>query len=235
MYDKASSGRQTRTKRAKKDMAKVAKDAIFRMSETKRHNVLYNEFHQTTGTISSHELTNINQGDETNQRTGRQILGQGIKIRSFVHNNGTYEPIIVKFMMVQAKSGVTTDPGDATNPVWVKARHDNPTTFNVIGGTQALLYELDPDQYSVLYQKQFQLEASPYPNTTEDGARFGGKHSAKYFEKYIKLGGRKINFDSTTCQNKLWLVWWTVQLDSDQITGTDMEVSANCNLTFKDF
>jgi len=217
---------------------RTVKSVMMRNAETKRHNVTYNEAAQTTNTIGAQELTQIGQGDEISQRNGRQILASNIQLRAGIHNTSNLEPVAVKMMILQAKSGVTKDLNDSSSAIWVKARHDTATSFASIGGLQAMLYEPDPEQYTVLASKQFVLDATPYPNTTLDHARTGGAKSIKFFNKYVKLNGRKINYDGatgTTCQNPIWLVWFCVQADNDQIVGTDIEISAVCNLNYKDF
>lgn len=217
---------------------RTVKTVLMRNAETKRHNVVYNELSQTTNSIGAHQLTTIAQGSEINNRVGRQILGTSIQLRAGVHNTSNLEPVAVKVMILQAKTGVVKDLNDSGSAIWVKARHDTAVSFASLGGLQAMLYEPDPEQYTVLGSKQFTLDATPYPDTSIDHARIGGANSIRFFNKYIKLNGRKINYDGSagsSCQNPIWLVWFCVQADNDQIVGSDIEISAVCNLNYKDF
>jgi hypothetical protein len=226
-----------RAKAGTKRIAMVAKKVMMRSAETKRSLTTWDESVQTTNTLSATEMTVIAQGDEINNRTGRQILASGISVKGAIHNNNTLEPVIVKMMVLQAKPGVT-DTITSTTAMFCKARHDTAVPFNAIGGLNAMLYDVDPERFTILGQKRFILESSTDPNTTEDQAPHGGKGTLRFFNKYIALKGKKINYDNSTassCQNKIHVVWMCVQPDNDQVVGTSIERTAIASLTFKDF
>jgi len=101
--------------------ARIAKKVVMRNSETKRSNYHWNESEQNTATLDAQEMTLIAQGDEINNRTGRQILGQGITVKGCIHNNSNLEPVVVKMWVLQAKPGNTEDITTST-AMFVKAR-----------------------------------------------------------------------------------------------------------------
>jgi len=218
--------------------ARIAKRVVMRNSETKRFNYHWNESEQNTATLDAQEMTLIAQGDEISQRTGRQILAQGINVKGCIHNNSNLEPVVVKMWVLQAKPGNTTDI-DTSTAMFVKARHDTAVSFASLGGLMSTVYDIDTEQFTLLGQKRFVLDASPYPDTqVDDMAAHGGKGAIRFFSKYIPLKGRKINYDGspgTSCQNKIWIVWTAIQADNDQIVGTKIEKTVIANLNFKDF
>ena len=193
-------------KRGNTSMARIAKRVMMRNSETKRSNYHWNESEQNTATLDAQEMTLIAQGDEINNRTGRQILAQGISVKGCIHNNSNLEPVVVKMWVLQAKPGNTTSI-DTSTAMFVKARHDTATSFASLGGLMSTVYDIDTEQFTLLGQKRFVLDASPYPDTqVDDMASHGGKGSIRFFSKYIPLKGRKINYDGSggaTCQNKI--------------------------------
>lgn len=233
--------KQRRAKRRKatgtRRIAMVAKRVMMRSAETKRSLTTWDESTQTTNTIASVELTSIPQNDDTSGRTGRQILGSGVRVKGVIHNNNTLEPVIVKMLIMQAKPGVTDDV-NSTTTMFCKARHDSATTFNAIGGMNSMIYDIDPEKFTILGQKRFILGSSSDPNTTEDQAPHGGQGAVRFFDKYVSLKGRKINYDTSaagSCQNKIHVVWMCVQPDNDQVIGTSIEKTVIASLTFKDF
>ena len=71
-------------KSTNRTVAKIAKQVMMQNSETKRLMAEYNESAQTTNTLETVELTNIAQGDDMQQRTGRQLLLKGQFIMAII-------------------------------------------------------------------------------------------------------------------------------------------------------
>ena len=183
------------------------------------------------------EITEIKQGDEIWERNGRQILGQGLRLKGSIHNNSSLEPVVIKMMAIQSKNEVD-DPATSAKMFLQHKHAETHQSFADIGGMRAMFYDIDRSKYTVLGSKQWTLDAQPNPNTAEDGARFGGKGCIWFFNKYIPLKGKKINFEKDTissCINKIFIVWMVVQADNDQVVGDKIERNVVGTLTYKDF
>jgi hypothetical protein len=225
------------TKTQTQAVAKIAKRVDLRNAETKCLTKEWSESVQNTNTMAVVELTEIKQGSENDDRTGRQIIATGLRVKGAIHNNSFLEPVVVKLLLLQAKHAGVSDPASGT-AMFKQSLHAEAESFASIGAIRAMYYDIDSSKYQVLGSKQWVLDASNNPNTGEDGSRHGGAGAVNFFNKYINLRCRKINYDGEntgTCLNKVFAIWMVVQPDNDQVVGDKIERTAVASLLYKDF
>lgn len=227
--------------------ASIAKRAALRASETKR-NVIGINYNMNTNGFQSWDFSDIDQGDDIQHRNGRQILTTSFKKNLFIRNNSFLEPILVRMLVLQAKSG-HQDSVLATSPLFNPSLipNDNNASWSDHTGQgkiQAILKPIDTTNFIVREDKRFILGALPNPDksTEYDGAAstgrmsyHDGRSSSKFTRSSLNLKGRKMHFDSSgNCDDRLHLVLMCCQVDGSQILGSTMSVVGNGCLYFKD-
>jgi len=234
-------------KTRRQSVAKIAKQVVLRNSETKRNTIGFN-FNLGTNGFQAWDLSVIPQGDDINQRVGRQILTTSFRRNLFLRNNSFLEPILVRMLVLQAKEGhqdniVSTTP--LFNPSLLP--EDNSSTWDDHsnqGKIQAILKPIDTTQWIVREDKRFTLGALPNPDKNvehETAANSGrmsyhdGRSACRITRSSVNLKGRKMHFDSSgSNEDRLHLVFMCCQIDGSQILGSTMSVVGNTCLYFKD-
>jgi hypothetical protein len=227
--------------------ANIAKKVMLRNIETKRNMRAFN-FNLGTNGFQAWNMSIIAQGDDINQRNGRQILATSLRRNFFLRNNSFLEPILVRMLVLQAKEGQREDIVSSTalfSPSLLP--DDNTTTWdehNGQGKIQAILKPIDTTKWIVKEDKRFTLGALPNPDKNvehETAASTGrmsyhdGRSASSITRSILNLKGRKIHYDgSGSCEDRLHIVLMCCQIDGSQILGSTMSVVGNACLYFKD-
>jgi len=169
--------------------------------------------------------TYINQGTQTNTRVGNQIFAQGVHLKGVFNNNSTSESFVR--MIVIGYPGTNGDP------------LLNLFKANTTGGTQGVstLYGLDP-----IY---FPINTGELHVYTDKVIRLAGSATGnagmncKFFNQFIKLGGRKVEYKGNVYGTGLqsWMysvIWIAADANDDTSSGTAIELSCLERFYFKD-
>jgi len=235
---------------------KIAKKAVLRTSETKKHAVQINANVSTEG-FQAYDLTSIVQGDDIFMRNGRQIIATSLRKNMLVRNNSMYEPVLVRTLLLQGKDGVfenissnteifnSSDHPDDVNQSWSDHSAGN-------GKLLAMLKPIDTTKWIVKEDKKFVLGATPNPNvgSGESHANHDGRGCMRITRSSVNMKQRTIHYcgpnttitenvsgtDVTrnTCENRMHLVIMCCQVDGYQITGDTITHLGNLVLYYKD-
>ena len=230
--------------------ASIAKRAVLRTCETKRHVAGLVEILNTEG-FKSWDMSGIPQGDEIDGRNGRQVVTTSFKKNLWFRNNSFLEPIVVRTLLIQGKPGITENV-ISTTEIFNKTLlpDDNHASWAQHSGQaklQAILKPIDTTKWIVREDKVFTLGSANNPNvgtsatdpigtvTTERMAYHDGLRSLKLNRSSVKMKNRKLHFDSDgDCENRLHFVVMCCQADGYQFTGSSMAVVGNLCLYYKD-
>lgn len=192
------------------------------------------------------DFTGIGTGDTKNDREGKQIIAKNIGIRLFFHNNSYVEPVWVKMMLIQNKSGNTTQMS-ASTACWYNGDKDTLSSKTDLGSMRTMLSSLSPEFGRILKSKMFQL--GPQTHKDLDGSAAGisnihsyhdGMSSSKLVNMYHTFkGGKKINYSAdgstaTNCQDRIQLIIISTQADQDQFFSSYIELTGHGKLNFVD-
>ncbi|MCP4457602.1 MAG: hypothetical protein GY816_06190 [Cytophagales bacterium] len=234
-------------------MAKIAKQVVLRNSETKRRFVQINA-HTLTEGFSSHDLSSIEQGDEINQRTGRQVIATSIRKNLMLRSNSKYEPVLVRTLVLQAKQGHYADVLSSTE-IFNNSEHPDDANESWDqhtagpGKLLAMMKKIDTTRFTVKEDKLYVLGANTNPNPgtgSGDHANHDGRSCIRIVRSNINMKQKVMHYTGTgtvvgeegatrnTCENRLHFVVMACQVDGSQITGTTVLTLGNIILYYKD-
>lgn len=148
-------------------------------------------------------------------RIGASILAKGLHVKGAVTNNSTQESYLR--MVIFCYNGAV-DP--ATN-FFMGTSAGSTSAISSINGLNAMYYPINQRDLKVRYDHVFKLAGSATGNAGQN---------TRMFSKFIKFGGKKINFAGNTSGvfNQDWqyaICWIAADANDDTTTGTTCEVS----------
>lgn len=236
-----------------KAVSKIAKRVTLRQSETKRRFVQINANTLTEG-FSSHDLSSIEQGDEINQRSGRQVIATSIRKNLMLRSNSPYEPVLVRTLILQAKEGHYEDVL-ATSEIFNNSEHPDDANLSWDEHTSgpgkllAMMKKIDTTRFTVKEDKMYVLGAIPNPNpgtTSGNHSNHDGRSCLRITRSNINLKQKVMHYSGTgqtvteegatrnTCENRLHFVVMACQVDGSQIAGSTVLTLGNIILYYKD-
>lgn len=197
-----------------------------RMAETKKLIAGYTE--QTVTTLPTPYYQDgamqLNQGLTQCNRIGNWVNGVGFKTRFLLHNNGA-EPQFVRYLMlVNLQGSSNTDYATGDN-LFDNSSGTN-TSLSTFGTNGYLVRRINKDKYKVLVDKVIRLGGS------------SDRDKIYVFNKYIRLKGRKYNFDATTAvrptRNNIIELWLSGEGDDDVSTPLVVEITGEQCFYYQD-
>lgn len=246
----------TLTQTQSRQVARIAKRATLRLSETKRRVALMQTSLQTAD-FAAYNLTNLAQGDDISQRNGRQIIATSLRKQLFIRNNSFLEPVIVRTLILQGKEGNYEDI-TSTSDIFNNSYHpdDGRMSWDEHTGNGkllAIMKPIDSTRYTVKEDKTFVLGTLPNPNlktTYESAANHDGRSSVKMIRNSLNLKKKIIHYGDSSatvtedigdtqetrssCENRLHFVIMCSQVDGSQITGSAIAILGIIVLYYKD-
>mmetsp|Transcript_42157 Transcript_42157/g.72628 ORF Transcript_42157/g.72628 Transcript_42157/m.72628 type:complete len:277 (+) Transcript_42157:158-988(+) len=248
------------TQTESKQVAKIAKKVTLRTSETKRHVVQFNS-NQVTEGFAAHDLTTIAQGDEIGKRDGRQIIATSLKKNFIIRNNSFLEPVIVRTLILQGKTGITEDVLSSTD-IFNASFHPDDSKLSwddhSAGSAKllAILKPIDTTKWIVKEDKTMVLGPAPNPNlqtASESHAHHDGRSCVRFFKKSLNMKQKVIHYNNAaatvtetvdgeevqrnSCENRLHFVTMCCQVDGSQVAvvgGSTVNRVGTITLYYKD-
>lgn len=166
----------------------------------------------------------IAQGATNVQRIGNVINLSALHLKGAFHNNAATESM-VRFVMV----GYPATNGDPLNNFFRSTHSGLTTGMSGVNGLDQMYFPINKLELHVYFDQLIKLG----PNAAS------GNSNVRMFNKFIKLGRRKIEYKSNTTGvgNQNWeysIIWLAADTNDDTSTGTTVEVSCLERLYFKD-
>lgn len=221
--------RSYKTSAAKKAVSKIARQAIIKMAEKKRHSVEFQEkvlFTLTPGaTADWADLSTIVDFYSRNGRIGAEVTTTSVQLMGQLHNNATGVKI-VRFLVgwIKDQSAPTSlfELFDIDTGTGTAAPADN---TNLV-----LFRKTNKAKFQVLHDSIIKLGGV----NTADGT------NTVTYKKSINLGMKKIHFEGitegTSNQDKrLYAIMLCQKANNDESTGSDIEWTQVSYLNYLDF
>jgi len=173
----------------------------------------------------SNQVVQIGQGTASNLRIGNVVNLSGLHLKGAFNNNSTSESY-VRMMVI----GYPSENGDPLLNLFRSLPTGTTTGVSSVNGLDAIYYPLNKLEMKVYCDTVYRLAGSATGNS---GA------NTKFFSRFIKFGGKKVEFKSTTSgyNNQNWMysvIWIAADANDDTSTGTAVELSCLERLYFRD-
>lgn len=134
-------------------VASIAKKAVMKASETKKHSVeRIEEALSALGSIENQSLCNLAQGTGNINRIGHKVKSVGFEVRGHINNN-TNSSTIIRMLVVRFKNNQAV-PG--TDLIEIDSGNTAVTSNDV----SALWRRINRDSYDVLKEKYITLDSA---------------------------------------------------------------------------
>lgn len=219
------SSKSKKTSAQNRKIARIAKNVIYKNTETKLKMAHFNELNLSSTTPGTfYDPMIISEGTGPDQRIGNNISLSGYHLKGVFHNNNVALTSYVRMALFY-----TTDRDQVTtaSELFIDQNHST-LTGSTIGGLDLIYHPFNKSKVKVLYNKVHKLG----PN---DGSQ--GSHT-KFFNMFVKLRNRKIEFEHGTSGNasnvspRLHLGVWVSTANDDNDIG--VELSSMGRLWYKD-
>jgi len=167
----------------------------------------------------------LNQGTQLNTRICNQVFAQGIHLKGVFNNNSTSETFVRMIVI-----GYPGSNGDPTLNLFKGNTTGSTTGVMGVNGLDDMYFPINSVELHVYHDQVFRLAGSATGNAGLN---------CKFFNKFIKLGGRKIEYKGNTYgyQNQSWMysvIWIAADANDDTTGGTAVELSCLERFYFKD-
>ncbi len=207
------------------------RQVIMRAAEPKRHSSQGDEVVKTTIDVDPFVIDipfNIGVGDHTFNRTGNRIHAKGLRCQVLLHNtSGSATGIAyVRMAILEVKAGAAQTNASVITDLYDPLASGGDVTYS--GGLPSLLRSFNKEQTRVLRDEVVTLTAL---STNNAGS---GVH---IYKKYVPLNEDLFFSDGDLTQpwNKRYIMLiLPLQANSDESTGTNVEVSYVMDAYYKD-
>ena len=167
----------------------------------------------------------IVQGTGTDNRIGNIVNLSALQLRGVVNNNSTSETML-RFIVV----GYNSNNGDPTLTLFRNTSNGITAGVSGVNGLDAMYFPLNKLDMHVYVDKMIKVAGSATGNAGSN---------VKFFNKFIKLNRRKVEYKGNTTGygNQNWMysvIWIAADANDDTTTGTNCELSYFHRLWFKD-
>lgn len=188
---------------------------------------------RATRTLYQQELTNISEGTSINLRLKQQIYVAGVRI-CFQYENEQDVPVTVNFCVVHDKQSNNAVSSININDFFraTGATSRNMDFSNALTNNEFHCAPLNTDRFTVLKHERFMIgsrnnQGLSYSTTTRS---YGS------MLRYVKIG-RKITYEDTNCQSKIWVMYWFDKFQEPATTAPTtgvVKVSEHYKLYFRE-
>jgi len=163
-------------------------------------------------------------GTGSNARIGNEIRAMGVHLKGALYNNSGAESFVR--LLVLGHSG-SLDP---STQIFRNTHSGNVAPVSTVNGMDAIYFPVNKNELHVYHDRVFRLGGS---------ATGTAASNTRMFSKFIKLNGRKVQFEGGTTglgtQNWSYsIVWIAADANDDTSTGTVVELSQLHRFYFKD-
>lgn len=207
------------------------REVILRSAEPKRHSSQGDEQLKTTIDVDPYIIDipfNLGLGDNTFNRTGNRVHARGIRAQVLLHNrSGTSAATcFVRMAILEVKAGAAQTNAGFITDLYDPLASGGDVTYS--GGLPSLLRSFNKEQLKVLRDEVVTLSPTDAGN---------GQSGVVIYKKYVPLDEKLFYSDGDLSQpwNKRYVVLiLPLQANSDESTGTQVEVSYVLDSYFKD-
>lgn len=192
----------------------------------KRHYV--NNTEELVSTLAQgtnwYSLADVDQGVNTAERIGMEIMAKGIHVCGHLHNNGSTTNW-VRMVVIQQH---TQDDISSLSEVFQKS--GNTADFSSTTGMQAMYFPLQKTDFKVLYHRVFKLNPAGTAGLLDE---------SRMFKTFLKLN-KKMKFQKDLSEGadlqrpRYWLGCWAAESPNDTGLGENIELSFLSRFYFTD-
>lgn len=165
------------------------------------------------------------QGIGANQRVGNDINIMGLHLKGALHNNSAGQTFVRAIVV-----GYNASNGDPTINLFRNTATGATAAVTAVNGLDCMYFPINKLDLHVYWDKVFRFSSIEAGNAGQN---------TRMFNKFIKLGGRKVQFKATGIgpgyQNWQYsVIWISADASDDTTTGTSVDLSYLEIMHYKD-